>query len=68
MPSLPLMQVLEKFVNSLRTTVEPLYCVHYGTTVKCPDYRGVHILEASGIFPVGVAMHTRAVECYEGVF
>ena len=63
MPSLPLMQVLEKFVNSLRTTVEP-----HGTTVKCPDYRGVHILEASGIFPVGVAIHTRGVECYEGVF
>ena len=27
----------------------------------CPEYRGVHILEASGIFPVGVAMHTCAV-------
>ena len=24
--------------------------------------------EASGIFLVGVAMHTHAVECYEGAF
>ena len=27
------------------------------TTAACPYYRGVHISEASGIFPVGVAMH-----------
>ena len=49
-------------------TVEPLYCGHHGTIAACPDYRGVRILEASGIFPVGVAMHTHAVECYEGAF
>ena len=29
-------------------TVEPLYCRRHGTTAVCPDYRGVHISEASG--------------------
>ena len=33
----------------------------------CPEYRGICVLEASGIFPVGLTMHTCAVECYEGV-
>ena len=37
-----------------------------------PDTMGlslrVWIIEASGIFLVGVAMHTCAVECYEGAF
>ena len=33
-----------------------------------PDYRGIRISEASSVFPVGVAMHTRAVERYEGAF
>ena len=42
-------------------TVEPLYYGHHGTTAVCPDYRGVHISEASGILPVGVAMHTRVL-------
>ena len=37
-------------------TVEPLYCRHHGTTAVGPDYRSVRISEASGIFPVGVAM------------
>ena len=25
-----------------------------GTTAVCPDYRDVHILDASGVLPVGV--------------
>ena len=33
--------------------------------LKC---RGVPTSEVSGIFPVGVAMRTRAVERYEGAF
>ena len=37
-----------------------------GTSTVCSEYRDVCILEASGIFPVGVAMHTHAVELYEG--
>ena len=37
-------------------------------TATCLDYRGVRILEAFGVFPVGVAMHTHAVECNEGAF
>ena len=32
-----------------------------GTTSNCPYYRGVPTSEVSGIFPVGVAMCTRAV-------
>ena len=43
-------------------------CGHYGTITVCPDYRGVRISEASGIVPVGVAMHTHAVESYKGAF
>ena len=39
-----------------------------GTTTASPEYRGVHILEDSGVFPVGVAMCTHAVERYKGVF
>ena len=39
-----------------------------GTTSNCPYYRGVPTLEVSGIFPVGVAMHTRLVEHFEGTF
>ena len=50
------------------STVEPLHCRHHGTTAGCQDYRGICISEASGIFPVGAAMDTRAVECYEGAF
>ena len=34
----------------------------------CVWIRGVRILEASGIFSVGMVMHTCAVECYEGAF
>ena len=49
-------------------TVEHLYCGHHETTTACLDYKGVRILEASGIFPVGMAMHNHAVEHYEGVF
>ena len=49
-------------------TVEHLYCGYHGTTAVCPDYRGVRISEVSGIFSVGVAMHTSVVECYEGAF
>jgi len=51
--------------SSIPYTVEPRYCEH---NAVCRDYRGVRISEVSGIFPVGVAMHTRAVECYEGAF
>ena len=43
-----------------------IYCGHHGTTAACLDYRGVCISENSGIFLVGVAMHTHAVEYYEG--
>ena len=48
--------------------MKPLYCGHHGTTNVCPDYRDARISEASGVFLVGVAMYTRAVECYEGTF
>ena len=34
----------------------------------CAEYRGVCISEVSGIFLVGVAMCTCAVERYKGVF
>ena len=50
-------------------TVEPLYCGHHGTTTACLDYRGIHISEASSVFPVGMAMHpccwlrSRALPC-----
>ena len=50
-------------------TVEPLYCGHHGTTTACPDYRCIHISEASSVFPVGMAMHpccwlhSRALPC-----
>ena len=40
----------------MRTPLVPL---------KCP---GVPTSEVSGMFPVGVAMRTRAVEHYEGAF
>ena len=43
-------------------------CGHHGTITVCLDYRGVCISEASGIVPVGVAMHTHAVESYKGAF
>ena len=52
----------------LYITVELLYCRHHGTIAACLDYRGIRISEASSIIPVGVAMHTRAVECYEDTF
>ena len=55
-------------LQSFDTTVEPLYCGHHGTIAACPDKRGVCISKASGIFLVGVAMHTHAVECYKGAF
>ena len=51
--------------TEIKTTVEPLYCGHHRNTAACPDYRGVCISEASDTFLVGVAMHTRAVGCYE---
>ena len=51
-----------------KTTVEPLYCGYHGTTAACLDYRSIRISEASGIFPVGVAIHTCAVEYNEGAF
>ena len=38
--------------EGLHCTVEPLYYGHNQTTASCPDNRGVHILEASGIFSV----------------
>ena len=50
-------------------TVEPLYCGHHGTTTACPDYRGIHISEASSVFLVGMPMHlccwlrSRALPC-----
>ena len=34
----------------------------------CPEYGGVCTSQASAKFPVGVAMHTHAVECYEAAF
>ena len=49
-------------------TVKPLYCRHHETTAVCPDYRGVCISEASGIFMVGVANASHAVECYKVAF
>ena len=49
-------------------TVEPFYCGHHGNTTACPSYRGIRILEASGVFLVGIIMHTHAVERYEGAF
>ena len=39
-----------------------------GDTVACSEYRGLRISEASGIFLIGVAMCTRAVERYKAVF
>ena len=36
-----------------------------GTTAVCPEYRGICISEASGIFPVGMANCTCAVEHYK---
>ena len=39
-----------------------------GTTSNCPYYRGVLNSEVSGIFLVGVAMCTHAVERFEGAF
>ena len=45
-----------------------LYCGHHGTTAVCPSYRDVHISEASGVFPVGVAIYIHAVECYKCTF
>ena len=39
-----------------------------GTTTVCTEYGGFHISDASVIFPVGVAMRTLAVECYESAF
>ena len=32
-----------------------------GTITLCPEYGGVHISEAPGMFPVGMAMGTHAV-------
>ena len=48
-----------------RNTVELLYCRHHGSTAVCLEYRGVRILEASGIFMVGVAVkvHSRVPLC-----
>ena len=58
----------EHYIIKIQITVEPLYCGHHGTTAVCLDYRGIRISEASSIIPVGVVMHTRAVECYEDAF
>ena len=33
-----------------------------GTAAECPEYGDIHVSEASSIFLVGVAMHTRDVE------
>ena len=63
--------VAKKYCNfsvTYRYTVESLYCGHHETTVACPDYRGICISEASGIFLVVMAIDTRGVECYEGAF
>ena len=38
-----------------------------GTTTASQENRGIHILEDSDVFPVGVAMCTHAVERYKGV-
>lgn len=38
-----------------------------GTAVIGPYYRDVHTSEASGVFPVGVALHTRDVERYKAM-
>ena len=40
----------------------------HGTTAEGPEYRGVCSSEASGIFQVGVVMHTHAVERYADVY
>ena len=40
-------------------------CGHHAITTAYPYNRGVRISEAFGI-PVEVAMHTHAVELYEG--
>ena len=42
-------------------TLEPSNVDTIVTTAACLEYRGVHISEASGIFLVGVAMHTHDV-------
>ena len=42
-------------------TVEPLQFGHHWCHLKCSEERGVPTLEASGIFPVGMAMRTRAI-------
>ena len=40
-----------------------------GATTVCPEYGGVRILEASGVFLVGMAKFARhAVECYKATF
>ena len=41
--------------------------LNVGTAV-CPEYRGVCTSEAFSIFPVPVAMYTRAVQHYEPTF
>ena len=58
-------QILFSHQLTMRKQLYPCSIIlyRYGTTTACPDYRGVRISEASGVFPVGVAMHSRAVEC-----
>ena len=53
-------------VTSLRTTVEPVYDGHLGTSQKCPDYQGVLIFQVSLHNNVSFGTITRCVD-YAGV-
>ena len=44
-------------------TVEPLQCGQFGTIAVRPEYRGICIPEASGVFQEGMAMCTHVCMC-----
>ena len=54
-----------EYINKNKIQWIPSNAGTIGTTAVCPEYGGICISEASGIFPVGMAICTCAVEHYK---